>query len=142
MPHQIKVNRLVYILLHEDTTLLRLFFGLASILMGMTIGFDEDFKYFHETSLKIAHQWGWSAMFCMQGTALVYGSITSRFSRWLLLIEGMVGVFVWAAFAWVDFIDHGGVTPVAIGAAMAFLLLVRYPTHYTPPHRRNDDAGN
>jgi hypothetical protein len=60
-PH--KVNRLLYLLLHEDTTLLRLFFGIASLIMGAFIGFDDDFKYFHETALKVAPQWVMALMF-------------------------------------------------------------------------------
>jgi hypothetical protein len=139
MPHPIKVSRFTYILLHEDTTLVRLFFGLGALLMALTIGMDEDFKYFHENSLRIAPQWGTALMFFLHGTALVYGAITSKFNRWLLILEGMVGTFVWSAMAYTDFLDHGGITPVFIGACMAFLLLVRYPTHYTPPHRRTDD---
>lgn len=139
MPHNVRVNRVLYILLHEDTTLLRFFLGVVSIAMGFGILMDENFKYFHENMLRVANQQATSFMFMIYGAALLYGSVTSKFNRFLLFIEGMLGVFIWVAFAWADWMDHEAVTPVAVGAAMAFLLLVRYPTHYAP--RRVGDAG-
>jgi hypothetical protein len=130
--HKITVPRILYILLHEDTTLLRFCLGWVSLAMGISIFFDEDFKYFHEPMLRIVPQETTAAMFAIYGTALLYGSITSKFNRVLLFVEGMLGVFAWTAFAWADYASHGDITPVAVGAGMSFLLLVRYPTHYTP----------
>lgn len=139
MPHNVRVNRVLYILLHEDTTLLRFFLGIVSVAMGWSIAFDENWIYFHESMTRIASQGATALMFAIYGIALLYGAITSKFNRFLLFIEGMLGVFVWTAYAWADWKDHSGMTPVAVAAVMAFLLLVRYPTHYAP--REDSDAA-
>lgn len=135
MPHKVRVGRVTYILLHEDTTLLRFFLGLVSLAMCGWILLDDTFHIFHENMLRIASQGATATMFGIYGLALLYGAITCRFNRFLLFIEGMLGVFIWTAFAWADWIDHGEPTPVIVGACMAFLLLVRYPTHYAPGGR-------
>jgi hypothetical protein len=137
VPHNVRVNRVIFILLHEDTTLLRFFLGLVSMSMGLFVYLDPDWIYFHENMTRVATQGSTSAMFWIYGTALLYGAITSKFNRFLLFVEGMLGVFVWTAYAWADWIDHGTATPISVGAAMAFLLLVRYPTHYAPQEKTN-----
>jgi hypothetical protein len=140
MPHLIRVNRLLYMLAKEDTTLLRLFFGLASILFGCRLMFDDSWHVFHESSLRIAPQWVLMEMFFAHGAAVVYGSITSRNNLPLLWLEGILGVFIWMAVAWTDLIDIGTASPSLVGAALAFFLLVRYPTHYgVKSHRRTED---
>jgi hypothetical protein len=137
VPHNVRVNRIIYILLHEDTTLLRFMLGLVSLAMSSFVFLDEDWIYFHENMTRIASQNATAGMFLLYGAALLYGAITSKFNRFLLFIEGMLGVFVWSAYAWADWIDHSNMTPMTVGAAMAFLLLVRYPTHYAPREKTN-----
>jgi TRAP-type uncharacterized transport system fused permease subunit len=137
VPHNVRVNRVLYILLHEDTTLLRFMLGMVSLSMSAFVFFDPDWIYFHENMTRIASQNNTAVMFGIYGVALLYGAITSKFNRFLLFIEGMLGVFVWSAYAWADCIDHSGMTPMTVGAMMAFLLLVRYPTHYAPQGKPN-----
>jgi len=141
VPHNVRVHRVLYILLHEDTTLMRFCLGMVSLAMGLSILIDENWVYFHENMLRIASQPATAGMFGVYGVALLYGAITSKFNRFLLFVEGMLGVFVWTAFAWADSVDHGTITPITVGAAMAFLLLVRYPTHYAPMTKGANDAA-
>lgn len=130
MPHQIKVSRFIYMLAKEDTTMLRFFFGLASVCMSLRLFLDQDWIYFHESTLRIANQFVLGELFLAHGLAVIYGSITSRFNLLLLWLEGVLGVFIWTSVAWADLVDIGSPSPSLMGAAVAFFLLVRYPTHY------------
>jgi hypothetical protein len=133
------IKRLMNVLLCGETVLLRFFFSLAGFGWVSWVLVDVSFAEFHEHAMKLATPNQFAMIFFIHSCALLYGVVTQKYNRWLLMLEGALGVFAWSAMAWAETMDQTGIGPSAVGALVAFFLLVRYPTHYTPKDEIHGD---
>lgn len=133
MREPLSLGPFMTLLFISETRLLRFWFAFASLGWVAWILGDASFAVTHETSAQYASPPTYALGFAINGFALLYGSITNHYNRWLLFAEGILGVSVWGAMAYSDAIDQTVIGPATVGALIAFFILCRYPTHYTVP---------
>lgn len=130
-------GRLEQILLYDQTSNTRLWFGITSLFFGL-------FMYYSKTAhnsvseyalmLKFAPDWAWAICFVVNGLSLVYGAITEKFNTVLLVLEGALGAVVWVASAYCVVVTQGGIGAQFAGAVIASWIYFRYPTHRKHGH--------
>jgi len=106
--------------LRSDTCPTRFWFAIADLGMALSMLLSNPSSIWY---------FGWSMLFILHATALLYGVFTRRFSKHGLVFEGLLGATIWIITAGIQII---ALTPNAIiaGAFIAIWLLVRYPTHW------------
>ena len=120
------------LLLTGPTDLLRLWFGLASIGFSFWILSDRNYPIEHAMTLAIASTEAQMVLFFIHGAAMLYGVTTGTYNRLLLILEGVLGIFLWVGIGASEAVHQGSPGPMLIaGGGIALFLLVRYPTHYT-----------
>lgn len=90
----------------------------------------SEYKMMHA----IAPPWIWGMGFIISGGAMLYGLLTSTYSKLLLLLEGTLGVAVWVGSAYAVVVTQHSPGAQVIGGFIALWIYARYPTHW----ERND----
>lgn len=122
------MSNLSKLLLTDQTQLLRFWFGLASVFFGLfLIGSNVHDTMEYVITIAIAPPSAWASMFFISGSALIYGAITSKYSRLQMFLEGILGTFAWVSVSITGMISQGTVGAVTIAAAISIFLLIRYP---------------
>lgn len=125
-------NRFVRMLLIGETILLRFWFALASFGFSLWIYFDETYIINHHVASEMTAPGAQVILFFLHGCATLYGALTGRFSQILLILEGLLGVFLWVGIGGAEMVQQGIPGPMLVaGGGIALFLLMRYPTHYT-----------
>lgn len=127
------LRRLDNILFVEQSTTTRLWFGLTTFMFGwFFVGAETVHNGLSEYALmlKLAPDWVWAVGFWINGASLIYGSFTSRWGKFQLFLEGVLGVVVWVGSAYAVTVTQGVLGAHSVGAAIAFWIYVRYPTHW------------
>ncbi len=124
---------LFWVLIYSQTTAVRYWFAFASIGFACFICHSNTINNDapeHLLMLSVARYEMWVVAFTIHGLALLYGVLTRTFNKKLLLLEGVLGIALWAvAAASVIFATGSFGGPVA-GAMVQFWILTRYPTHW------------
>lgn len=123
------MNNLRELLLIGPTQMLRLWFGLTACFFAIFITSNaaaSDNEY--TLSFQVMPQLLWAFLLVINGTALVYGSITSRYGKLGLLLEGILGTLLWTALGITSMISQGSLGGITIAIAISAYLLIRYPT--------------
>lgn len=121
----------IRLILSGETALLRFWFSLASLGFATWILFDESYPVIHYNTLNIASVNVQVTLFLVHGLATLYGVLYRRYSTTLLILEGLVGVFLWSGLGLAEAIQQGSPGPMLIaGGGISLFLLIRYPTHY------------
>ena len=84
----------------SQTTMTRAFLGCASVLFGVFMVFSNTVhlptsEYHYMMWLTKDNDWVWAIGFIINGSALLYGVYTQKFSHFLLWCEGLLGTFLW-----------------------------------------------
>lgn len=123
-------SKILTLLLTGETALLRLWFGIASLAFGIWISFDPNFSEGHTVAIAMATLEAQIVMFFVHGCAMIYGAITSKFSRIQLFLECFLGIFLWVGLGLAEMVQQQAPGPMIAGGGIALFLLIRYPTHY------------
>ena len=123
-------SRLLGTLLVGETAVTRFWFSLCSLGCAIAIMFDPNYAVSHPGTMQLASVNAQGLLFMLHFAAMFYGVITRRYSTVLLLLEGVLGVFIWFGFGLAEALHRGTPGPLVIGGILAFFLLLRYPTHY------------
>ena len=126
-------EQLLWVLTKSQTTSTRFWFGMAGIGFGsflmfspaVTNGVSE-----YAMMMKLAPSYVWSLAFSINGLALLYGVFSQTYSKTLVIFEGLLGTMAWTTTAVTIVISQHTLGATVAGAAVAFWLLVRYPTHW------------
>lgn len=119
-------SRLRQILLCDPTGNVRFFFGLITI--GYAVFMPQAGPNpVYQVALQWVSPFAWSALFAINGVALVYGSLTNRPSRIMYCLEGWLGVSSWMTLGIATAIAQGMPGPTLFLAFIAGWVLVRYP---------------
>lgn len=126
-------GQLLWVLNKSQTTSTRFWFGFASIgfgsfMMSSPAVLNGSSEY--SMMLKLAPNFVWATAFAVNGLSLLYGVFTKTYSRTLVIFEGLLGTVAWTACAATIVISQHTFGATVAGAAVAFWLLVRYPTHW------------
>lgn len=125
--------RMIWLTLYTETTSSRFWFGLLSLGYASFMFFSEYASHpgsSYVLMFKIAPDYIWSLAFVIHGLALIYGAFTRKYSTFLLILEGVLGVAVWSAAAAATTLEQGAPGGTTVGALIALWVLVRYPTHH------------
>lgn len=126
-------TRFIEIVLHEQSTTTRFFFGWT------TLGFASFFFFSHtvhhplseyQLMLRYAPDEVWATAFAINGIALIVGAWTNRYSSFQLFLEGTLGVIIWVSSAYCVVITQGAAGAHVMGGVIAFWVYIRYPTHW------------
>lgn len=120
------VLRLRYVFLESETVAVRAFF--ATITLGYALFMPhaaETPQY--EVALMLMPAWVWSVGFALNGSALLYGVMTRKSGKFLLALEGMLGVVVWLTMGIATAVASGTVGPTMMASFIAIWIYVRYP---------------
>ncbi len=126
-------QRALWLVLYAETTASRFWFGLLSLGYASFMSFSEYASHpgsSYVLMFNIAPDWVWSLAFVIHGFALLYGAFTRKYSTFLLLLEGVLGVAVWSAAAAATTLEQGAPGGTTVGALIALWVLIRYPTHH------------
>jgi len=122
------MKRLVFALFNHDTVMVRFWFSIAAICAALDQAVDTI-----EAKDLIMQSLGphlmWALLFAINASALMYGVITHKFNKVLLVAEGVLGAALWIAMAMAHIIVAGTCDVTAANALVAVWLLIRYPTH-------------
>ncbi len=130
-------ERLLWLAIYSETTSSRFWFGLLSLGYASFMSFSDYAAHpgsSYVLMFHIAPAWVWSLAFTTNGLALIYGAITRKYSTFLLLLEGVLGIAAWSAAAAATTIEQGAPGGTTVGALIALWVLVRYPTHHEWDH--------
>ena len=130
--YSMMVHRIRWVLLYSQTSATRMWFGLTSIGFGSFMLFSPTVHSRlseYNLMLQIMPDQIWGALFVLHGLALWYGLLMRTFNKLLLILEGLVGIAVWAGAGIAVSIAQGAPGAVLAGTLISFWLLVRYPTH-------------
>jgi hypothetical protein len=115
-------------ILYSQTTIIRLFFGLSSLCGALFLGkLNSDDTY--AIIFDIAPRKVWVGLLLLNGFALIYGVVTKKYSNFLLIAEGVLGVAIWSSIAVISIIINVHQIVPLIVALCALWVLIRYPTH-------------
>ena len=120
----------MHMLLTGNTNLLRFFFSLCSFGFAVWVTFDSRYAEQHSYAVLLASPHAQGLLFMVHGFAVFYGVLTSRFSKVLLFMEGILGVFLWCGIGVAESLQQGTPGPLLMASLIALFLLIRYPTHY------------
>lgn len=120
-------ERLRVILLEEPTGSLRFFFGLGAIGYSMAMPAFSGYPMY-ALALHLFPEWLWAAGFAANGAALVIGAICNRPSRYMYLLEGVLGVAVWLAMGITTAMAQGMPGPTFFASFISIWIFVRYPS--------------
>lgn len=126
-------RRAIWLTLYSETVSSRFWFGLLSLGYASFMYFSDYASHpgsSYVLMFRIAPDWVWTLAFTLHGIALVYGAFTRKYSTFLLLLEGVLGIAVWTAAAAATTLEQGAPGGTTVGALIAFWVLVRYPTHH------------
>lgn len=122
------LNELKILLLIGPTQMLRLWFGLMTCLFAFFISSrTASVELEFSLTFELLPQLAWSALLVLVGSTLIYGAVTSRYSKLGLALEGILGTAVWAAIGITGMISQGSLGAVTIGILLNMFLLIRYP---------------
>lgn len=127
------IDRLKFIIFEEQSTTTRLFFGLTTLFFGfffLSASTIDDYVNEYLFMLSLAPAWLWGVGFCVNGTALLYGAITNKYSKIQLFLEGVLGVVVWIGSAYAVVVTQRALGAHVIAGLIAFWIYIRYPTHW------------
>lgn len=119
-------SRLQQILLKDPTGNVRFFFALVTIGYGMFIPQVEG-HYMYRLALDWVPSNVWSMVLIINGTALMWGSISNRPSLLLYVLEGWLGAAAWLTLGIATSLAQGMPGPTMFAAFIAGWILVRYP---------------
>lgn len=126
-------NRMNFILFIERSTNSRMLFGAVTWMFGWFFAFSHtvhsDLSEY-VLMMKLAPDWLWAIGYWLNGSAVMYGAYTNKYSKLQLMLEGTLGVVVWVGSAYAVSVTQGVIGAHAGGALIAFWLYVRYPTHW------------
>ena len=131
-------SKLKQVLLIDDTLSVRLFFALCSLGYGIDIWFDHSQSQPYKLLYSLSPHWAkpeafWGVLFIFYALMLLKG-LTGQYGFWHLIFEAILGWSIWTVTAFVN-VAVTGYPEASIGGAMiATWLLIRYPTHWKPPH--------
>jgi hypothetical protein len=130
-------NRILWLLLHSQTSALRWWFSFFSFLYGIDIissPWTNTHGVEHSLMFKLAPFWVWGILYFLHAGSVMYGVLTRKFSNYQLFIEGVLGTALWSATAISAWEMQGAPEISLAGAFVALWLLVRYPTHWEKNH--------
>lgn len=134
MTWQVENKTLLHLILAGETALLRLCFALCSFGWTIWLFTDKLFSVNHPATVLLAGPYVLGTLFFIHACALLYGVRTHKYSKGLLFLEGILGVFLWVGTGISETLNQGTIGPSVFAGLIAIFLLIRYPTHYT----RND----
>jgi hypothetical protein len=126
-------NRLQFIILEEQSTTTRLFFGLATFFFGIFFLTARSLEFYsneYTFMFSLAPAWLWGIGFMLNGSALIVGAVTNKYSKIQLFLEGVLGVVVWIGSAYAVVVTQRAVGAHVIAGLIAFWIYIRYPTHW------------
>lgn len=123
-------SKIIRLLLWGETALLRFWLSLCSFGYATWVAFDPNYASGHQEAVSLASVNTQVVLFLVHGAAVLYGVVTGRYNTFLLLCEGLLGVFLWFGLGLAETVHQGTPGPMLVAGCIAFFLLIRYPTHY------------
>ena len=122
-------DRLRWLLLEAETAPTRLWLSLSGLLMASDVLVSSGQPEYKSLVILMPGA-VWAALFITHGVSLMYGVLTRKYNKVLLVLEGILGTALWSSSAVIMFFFQGGPDATLAGACAAFWLLIRYPTHW------------
>lgn len=123
------MNHFKELMLVGSTQMLRLWFGITACFFAIFITSESALTNpEYALGFAIVPQVYWAIAFMVNGAVLIYGAITSKYSKIGLILEGILGTALWAAVGITVMISQGSLGAVTIATFLSVYLLIRYPT--------------
>lgn len=125
-------RKLRFVFIFSQTSAVRFFFSLCSLwVSALLLGDDyrEHIAGSIDLLLSLAPRYCWASAFFVHGSSVLYGVLLDRYSKILLMSEGVLGAALWTAAGVALSISQSSISGVIIASLVSVWLLVRYPTH-------------
>jgi hypothetical protein len=123
-------SRISWILFKADTSVVRFWFSIATIIFGITYLVPNANVLPHHYMEKLASHRTWGFLFLVNGLSMIYAVMTRRYDKILLILEGVLGFVLWVSFSTLYMYFTQSIVPAMACAFISFWLLLRYPTHW------------
>lgn len=121
-------SRMVALMATGDTDLLKFCFAWCSLgwsffILAATDTFRQQFPSAAALGSPVILGW----LFVFQALASMYGVLTGRSNVLLLLVESLLGLYLWGGMGIAEALGQGVPGPLIFGGFISLLLFVRYP---------------
>ena len=131
-----KMSKFTVGVLTGDTRMLRFWFSIFSLVWVFMLLSDNHHHVQFVASI-VASPEIIAFFMIIYSASLMYGIFTEKFNDGLLLLEGVLGTFIWGSLAISDIFEYQYIGMTSFGGIVALYLLIRYPFEYNK--RKSDE---